>query len=423
MKIGIFLDNSDIVGVDLSRPDLGNPGIGGTEYCFLILAHSLKKYYPEIDVVVYCKKMAKLPAGISVFVVEDVIDAAKMSFSDGCDFILIRNQVSPDIYNNLEKIDQKFIIWGHNFYLSKEARLISKNKRIILNIFVGREQYDRYIDHNISLKSIYIYNMIPQVDSVLRSDDSKTVVYLGSLVEAKGFHILARQWKKIIKKYPRAKLKVIGSGALYNRNEKLGEFGISNPEYEKKFIKHLVDQTGQLLDSVKFMGIVGSDKGEIFSKASVGVINPSGKTETFGLGAIEMNQYCLPVVTIKKFGLLDTVINKKNGLTFLRSKNINKGILKLLKNKELNRDLGIRGREYSKFFDPEVLTKEWKEAFLIVLSNKKITYQSPIKNYFYGLKFLRIFTRFLRFDLNIKFLPAVIDIETFLYKIFKILRK
>lgn len=419
MKIGIFLDNIGIEGVDLSRPDLGNPGVGGTEYCFSVLVYSLKKYCPEIDVVFYCTKMAKLPMNINPLIVKDAIDATKKSLSDKCDFIIFRNQVSPDLYRDLEKINQKIIIWGHNFYLSKEAELISKNKRIVLNVFVGREQYDRYMDHDISLKSIYIYNMIPKVDPVLRLNDSETVVYLGSLVKAKGFHILARQWKKIIKKYPRAKLKVIGSGALYSRGEKLGKFGVSTSEYENKFIKYLTNKKGMLLDSVEFVGILGGNKGEIFSKASVGVVNPSGKTETFGLGVIEMNQYYLPVVTVKKFGLLDTVINKKNGLTFFRSKNIKKGILELLKDKQLNRELGSRGREWSGFFDPEVLIRGWEKAFFIVLNGEKIIYKSPVKNYFSNLKFLRIFVRFLRFDLKIKFFPAVVDVETFLWKCFK----
>ena len=45
---------------------------------------------------------------------------------------------------------------------------------------------------------------------------------------------------------------------------------------------------------------------------SVGVVNPSARTETFGMGAIEMNCAGLPVVTLGKNGYPDTI---ENGVT------------------------------------------------------------------------------------------------------------
>lgn len=422
MKIGIFLDNNGVEGIDLSRPDLGNPGIGGTEYCFSVLIYSLKKYCSQYDVLVYLTKPTKLPMNSNFVVANNVIDAVKRSRLDKCDFIIIRNQARKEIYEGLKNVNQKIIIWGHNFYLSEEAKLISNNDKIILNVFVGREQYDRYIDHDISSKSTYIYNMVPESGCAQRFNDSKTVVYIGSLVEAKGFHILASQWKKIVEKYPKARLRVMGSGDLYDRSNELGKFGISNSDYEGKFIRYLTNKNGKLLDSVEFIGIVGRNKEKILSRASVGVVNPSGKTETFGLGAIEMNQHFLPVVTVKKFGFLDTVINKKTGLTFFRSKNVYKGILRLLKNKKLNEELGFKGKIRAKIFVPEILIKEWMEVFLLLSSGQKIFYKAPTNNYFSNFKFLRIFVRFLRFNLKMKFIPAVVDVETFFWKLFKILK-
>ena len=46
MKIAIFIDNENILGVDCRNPEHGNPGIGGTEYCILLLAQVYKKAYP-----------------------------------------------------------------------------------------------------------------------------------------------------------------------------------------------------------------------------------------------------------------------------------------------------------------------------------------------------------------------------------------
>ncbi|MCS2551289.1 hypothetical protein [Bacteroides faecis] len=48
---------------------------------------------------------------------------------------------------------------------------------------------------------------------------------------------------------------------------------------------------------MKFLGVVGEGKEEIFRKASVGIVNPSGRTETFGMGVVD-GEARLPVVTI-----------------------------------------------------------------------------------------------------------------------------
>ena len=47
MKIAIYINNSNISNVDCSDLTKGNPGIGGTEYCILLLAQLYKRYYPD----------------------------------------------------------------------------------------------------------------------------------------------------------------------------------------------------------------------------------------------------------------------------------------------------------------------------------------------------------------------------------------
>ena len=43
-RIAIFVDDSNYNNIDISHPENGNPGIGGTEYCFANLIYALKKY-------------------------------------------------------------------------------------------------------------------------------------------------------------------------------------------------------------------------------------------------------------------------------------------------------------------------------------------------------------------------------------------
>lgn len=55
MKIAIYINNSNISNVDCSDLTKGNPGIGGTEYCILLLAQLYKRYYPDNQITLIAK--------------------------------------------------------------------------------------------------------------------------------------------------------------------------------------------------------------------------------------------------------------------------------------------------------------------------------------------------------------------------------
>lgn len=54
MKIGIYLGNNKGTPIDVSTIEKGNPGIGGTQYQMLLLAHFLSRH--EYDVTVYASR-------------------------------------------------------------------------------------------------------------------------------------------------------------------------------------------------------------------------------------------------------------------------------------------------------------------------------------------------------------------------------
>ena len=108
--------------------------------------------------------------------------------------------------------------------------------------------------------------MVPIKEKVCnRIIDVPIVTYVGSLVPAKGFHRLAQIWPEVISKVPNAELYVIGNGKVYDRNAKLGKYGISQSDYENQFMKYLTDDEGEILKSVHFCGIVGKEKRDIFA--------------------------------------------------------------------------------------------------------------------------------------------------------------
>lgn len=276
---------------------------------------------------------------------------------------------------------------------SDDLNVLIKYQNLQRIVFCGKQFYDRYIDHPIINKSIYIFNMFDANQSVYnrRKEYSQNVTYTGSLISEKGFHVLAKYWKKVLKAVPDAKLHVIGSGQLYNRESKLGKYGLAEDRYEKKFMKYLTDSNGKIIESVYFHGIMGKEKFSLYNDTAVGVINPTARTETFGMSVLEMNACGVPVVSKADEGLLDTLKNNINGLNYKFEFILPYKIIKLLKEKELNYNLGRQGQEYvNSNFSPELIIEQWIACFNEIINNHSVRYCMPDDFYFSHKKFLRI---------------------------------
>ena len=71
MNIGFYFFDKGLSGVDCSRPDLGNPGVGGTQYCFLLLIYYILRFDPKsYRVRVYCSSDCFFPQGVEKVLVE-----------------------------------------------------------------------------------------------------------------------------------------------------------------------------------------------------------------------------------------------------------------------------------------------------------------------------------------------------------------
>ena len=93
--------------------------------------------------------------------------------------------------------------------LYEEYKFITELSQIKKVIFVGQQLYDYYCDSNIIKKSLIINNCIPSSYKMRTNADTKKVVYSGALIKQKGFHILAKAWKNILKAVPDAELYVL----------------------------------------------------------------------------------------------------------------------------------------------------------------------------------------------------------------------
>lgn len=381
LNIGILLENKiDITDIDIIKN--GNPGIGGSEYLLLQLF-----YYLSNDNEYNCK-LYTLGAKVhnkSATSVESDLDAIKKSIEDKIDiFVFIPKVKKREFYDELENKKLQSIAWVHNYISYKVIKSLQKCTMIKRVIFVGKQHYDCYIDDELIKKSDYIYNMlnIKQHKYIPAKDKEPIVTYVGALIPTKGFHKLARVWKKILKKVPNAKLQVIGDGRLYNKNAVMGHHGITEAKYEKKILNYLSDKNGKLLESITFLGCLGNEKEEFIEKTKVGIANPTGKSETFCLSAVEYKTYAIPVVTYKGYGLLDTIRNNIDGILIKNDRELINAIVILLTDNSKNTEYGQNGFKNG-FIDflPDTVIRQWKNIFSDIYNNKIATIKKPT-NYF-----------------------------------------
>lgn len=313
IKVAFYIAVENLNDLDYSTILKGNPGIGGTEYEFLLVPYLLEKRDNRITPFLLTRSKQHFPHKNVQYV---------NSLKDACD-LCVAKQI-PTIIINQGQFDQKvlepykenlsFILWAHNNISYSKLSLLSKLNYVKRIVCCGREMQDLYRDHIATFKSTYVYNIFPTkekkwyLNKIISQKENHNVVYMGCLAPQKSFHVLARAWKDVLKKVPDAQLYVIGNGRLYDSTAKLGKYGLASEEYESLFMSYLSDKNG-ILPSVHFMGLMGIEKFNVIGQCKVGVPNPTGYTETFCICALEMQLMGCKIVSIKHPAYLDTVYN------------------------------------------------------------------------------------------------------------------
>lgn len=393
MRLGIYLDNAKIDIEEFSSIEVANPGIGGTEYEFIIFIRNIKKYLPDVELDVYQTKEMVFSDTIDRTIIVQNMEEAICSASGQVDIMIVRTETDRSIPKATKGC--KIITWSHNYFSGKIADDIANREDIGANVFVGRQFYESYLDHDIIKKSTYIYNCMDFLPLQEKRNVEKLkpiCAYIGSLVPAKTFHVLAEAWPLVVREIPEAKLWVIGSSSVYGMNIDLGDLGLAEKCYEERFISSL----NTVLDSVTFYGNVGEDKYSILKEVKVGVINPFG-VETFGISAVDFSSMEIPVISRNRYGVKDVVLHNKTGILINTPKKLAETIVKLLKDNELNKTLGEAGRKYVTVeFCIENSMRKWTELLTLVYLGKSIPFKKPTESFLNNYKFLRIFMRWIR---------------------------
>ncbi len=367
MKIAFYLPNSGLKYIDCRNLEHGNPGVGGTEYIIQATAHYIQKKHPDnIEIIVGAHEVELLSPELNSIKISNI---SELVYNVKPDYLLFKYEPSwyLEIKKAIANVDTKLLVWAHNFIPRKELSLLANDDKVERIICVSREQLNMYRDHKAFLKSSYVYNGMPveymktlKSDLLSLSERPHDVTYIGSIVEYKGFHLLAEAWHEVLKDIPDARLNVIGSGKLYDRGAKLGRYGIAEESYENKFMPCLIDEQGEILPSVKFWGVLGVEKNEVLAKTRVGVPNPSGVSETFCITALEMQAMGCVVTTINFGGFKNTVYNK-TGLLYKKTKDLARCIIHLLKSEDNDIDGFYNYMETHFAF--EKVAEDWIDLF------------------------------------------------------------
>lgn len=432
MKVAFYLDNSKHEGINYFSPDKGNPGVGGTEFIIWSISYYLNKMYSDIEVIVIAPIIDTLQSTMVKIKCKEHCDAAKLAKENNVDIFIFRDTVdNMDIFDIIDDLKLNTIMWSHNYQNLHVINKAAKCKYLKRNICVGREQYDKLRDHAIFSKCDYIYNAINfdmyiKYNSIKNNLKENIICYMAAIEPLKGFHNVAKVFSEVQKKVPDAQLYVIGSARLYDTQKELGKYGIAEKSYEEKFIKYLVDDSGNIRKNIKFFGILnGEEKLKIMSKAKVGIANVPGYEETFCLVAVEFEAMGIPTIGGRATGLLDTVDNKKTGILVKSNKAMVRSIVNLLNNQELCNKFSTNAPKFvENKFNIRIVCDEWIRVFKEVVEEKEAFQKIKTENYWHDLKWLRELNRILKNNKLLKSTPSIMEYRHIIANVIKkILRK
>jgi len=416
MKVNFYIDNVNLDGFDFSNVDMGNPGVGGTEFVTIKIAKLLGEKIK--DVVIQSPGKIQTPSKVRFEKVDSVEEAIKLSAARGEILVLRMFIINYEHIVNIIKQNpkSKILFWLHLTPTQKIISDLGRLNQVKAFVCVENNQRVRLIDYEKQQKLVTIPHPLDRQENFLKPANLIGVCYLGALVPQKGFHLLADVWPQISLKNPLVKLYVVGSPSLYGVTEKLGQFSIAEDYYEKRVFKKLSPQD----KSVVFLGNLNyKERIKIFKKCSIGVVNPSGSTETFCLSAMELQQHGLPVVSANKFGLKDSIVNNKTGILVRNNKQLKLAIEKLLEDSVLREKMALTARNHveSKYEVTKII-ELWLELLNNVTSNQKIDFPSDLTSIkFDSLQaYLGILNRIPRIVFNAKW-PMLIELYAQIRKV------
>lgn len=422
MRVALYFRNFAFRNVDCSHIENGNPGIGGTHFAMLQLAHILNSR--DVDCCLFAESAEQLPKTIKVVQVKTANNLPHAIIQNNIDILVVNRTTeqsfNKQVLNILHSVHVKIIVWAHVFMPYKFLNILEKDDMVKRIVCVGKHQLDTLYDHPVFKKSDYIYNLcnFRSLEKALCPfmNRGNNVVYVGAINYIKGVHLLTKAWKIVKQSYPDANLFIIGSGHLYDRDNKSSKFGISSDYYEYECVRPILIDDNTIDPSVHFLGILGAEKWDIMNKCRVGIVN-THFWETFGYTAIEMQIAGLRIVSFKSPGLLDTVY-PHNGILYESDNKLADSIIAMLSESSFNSDSSIA--YITEKFSRESIEEKWFQTLHEVYDDTKVN-ENKLSNDWYFIKLQCVNKRVQKY---FHFLPSLLlyhevylDIKRYIFRL------
>ena len=156
-----------------------------------------------------------------------------------------------------------------------------------------------------------------------KPNKNKEVLFIGRLVEEKGCHLYVNSIKRIVKKFPEWKFRIIGT-------EKAGQKNLSST-----YAKNLIRDFESLGNNTEYLGFISNvDVSNILTKTSI-LIVPSIWQEPFALTALEGVCNGAAVIASKVGGMQEMLEDVGMLINNIDAIKLEKSILSLLENENL----------------------------------------------------------------------------------------
>ncbi|MEM3956816.1 MAG: glycosyltransferase family 4 protein [Thermoproteota archaeon] len=177
--------------------------------------------------------------------------------------------------------------------------------------------------------------------------DGKSVLFVGRLVYRKGLHSLLEAIKQVVDEKIDVELTIAGSG------------------YLSPILRATVKTTG-LQDNVFLReSLAKSELVDLYQKANVFVL-PSIFGESFGIVLLEAMASKTPIVATAQGGICEIVRHMETGLLVRRKnriKDLAKGILTLLEDKELSERISFNAFREAWKYDWSIIVEEIEKVY------------------------------------------------------------
>jgi glycosyltransferase involved in cell wall biosynthesis len=369
-----------------------NPGIGGTDFTSIRLAFFLAEYLPDKQVFLVTnnagfsiesekKNLSLISVGsINEFFEEYVIGNA------GIVLISPKYTLAQVKRNYLYESRSNIIAWSRHPY---DTGYPLSDIKFAACVCVGEYQF--YSNKSLSSPLWFIPHLFllpPQINRNIVFPENKQnelrIVYLGALVKAKGFHFIAEQWRKIKSIYPNVRLHVIGSAETYGFHMDLHELIPTHKDYAEQILAS-VDCQDILDGRVVFHGNLGDEKFDIIKNSHIGIINPTGNSESFCTSAVEILSCGIPLVSSRDFGMYETMKYFPE-LSLKRPEDIVGKIQYVLGDRDRYNELCSRSLFVGKYFDSQnsVIMARWVRLINQVTNKNVEGSVSPLGRLEYG---------------------------------------